>query len=69
MYPPASLRPSTEGRTPPCSRLRPVAGGALGPYLDKSFQFAEGPDLILDDGGDRYAYILTDGAVPTSRKT
>ena len=27
-------------------------------YLDKSFQFPEGPNLILDDGGDATLYIL-----------
>jgi len=27
-------------------------------YLDKSFMFAEGPNLILDDGGDATLYIL-----------
>ncbi|WP_147109862.1 adenosylhomocysteinase [Tateyamaria sp. syn59] len=27
-------------------------------YLDKSFQFAEGPNMILDDGGDATLYIL-----------
>ena len=27
-------------------------------YLDKSFQFAEGPNLILDDGGDATLYVL-----------
>ena len=27
-------------------------------YLDKSFQFHEGPNLILDDGGDATLYIL-----------
>lgn len=27
-------------------------------YLDKSFQFADGPNLILDDGGDATMYIL-----------
>lgn len=27
-------------------------------YLDKSFQFAGGPNLILDDGGDATMYIL-----------
>ena len=27
-------------------------------YLDKSFAFAEGPNLILDDGGDATLYIL-----------
>jgi adenosylhomocysteinase len=27
-------------------------------YLDKSFGFAEGPNLILDDGGDATLYIL-----------
>ncbi|MGH1330064.1 MAG: adenosylhomocysteinase [Paracoccaceae bacterium] len=27
-------------------------------YLDKSFQFEEGPNLILDDGGDATLYIL-----------
>ncbi|MEP2782451.1 MAG: adenosylhomocysteinase [Pseudoruegeria sp.] len=27
-------------------------------YLDRSFQFAEGPNLILDDGGDATLYIL-----------
>ncbi|MBU2889648.1 adenosylhomocysteinase [Celeribacter halophilus] len=46
-------------------------------YLDKSFQFAEGPNLILDDGGDATLYILLgaraeDGediiAVPTSEE-
>ncbi|MEL7202576.1 MAG: adenosylhomocysteinase [Pseudomonadota bacterium] len=27
-------------------------------YLDKSFQFEEGPNLILDDGGDATLYVL-----------
>ncbi len=27
-------------------------------YLDKSFQFDEGPNMILDDGGDATLYIL-----------
>ena len=27
-------------------------------YLDKSFMFPEGPNLILDDGGDATLYIL-----------
>jgi adenosylhomocysteinase len=27
-------------------------------YLDRSFQFADGPNLILDDGGDATLYIL-----------
>ena len=27
-------------------------------YLDKSFMFSEGPNLILDDGGDATLYIL-----------
>ncbi len=27
-------------------------------YLDKSFMFAEGPNMILDDGGDATLYIL-----------
>jgi adenosylhomocysteinase len=27
-------------------------------YLDKSFQFADGPNLILDDGGDATLYVL-----------
>jgi len=27
-------------------------------YLDKSFMFADGPNLILDDGGDATLYIL-----------
>ena len=27
-------------------------------YLDKSFQFEDGPNLILDDGGDATLYIL-----------
>jgi adenosylhomocysteinase len=27
-------------------------------YLDRSFQFEEGPNLILDDGGDATLYIL-----------
>src|SRR5210317_1629813 len=27
-------------------------------YLDRSFQFAEGPNLILDDGGDATLYVL-----------
>ena len=32
-------------------------------YLDKSFQFPEGPNLILDDGGDATLYILTGARV------
>ncbi|WP_226551620.1 adenosylhomocysteinase [Celeribacter naphthalenivorans] len=44
-------------------------------YLDKSFQFADGPNMILDDGGDATLYILLGAraeagedviAVPTS---
>ncbi|NDR57562.1 adenosylhomocysteinase [Aliiruegeria sabulilitoris] len=27
-------------------------------YLDRSFQFSEGPNLILDDGGDATLYVL-----------
>ncbi|MEY3004551.1 MAG: hypothetical protein RLZZ491_1727 [Pseudomonadota bacterium] len=27
-------------------------------YLDKSFQFPEGPNMILDDGGDATLYVL-----------
>jgi adenosylhomocysteinase len=27
-------------------------------YLDKSFMFAEGPNMILDDGGDATLYVL-----------
>ncbi|MEO1405058.1 MAG: adenosylhomocysteinase [Pseudomonadota bacterium] len=27
-------------------------------YLDKSFQFADGPNIILDDGGDATLYII-----------
>ena len=27
-------------------------------YLDRSFQFADGPNMILDDGGDATLYIL-----------
>ena len=27
-------------------------------YLDKSFQFEDGPNMILDDGGDATLYIL-----------
>ena len=27
-------------------------------YLDRSFQFADGPNLILDDGGDATLYVL-----------
>ena len=27
-------------------------------YLDRSFRFAEGPNLILDDGGDATLYVL-----------
>ena len=27
-------------------------------YLDRSFQFPEGPNLILDDGGDATLYVL-----------
>jgi adenosylhomocysteinase len=46
-------------------------------YLDKSFQFAEGPNMILDDGGDATLYILLGArmeagedvlAVPTSEE-
>ncbi|OIQ33207.1 MAG: adenosylhomocysteinase [Alphaproteobacteria bacterium MedPE-SWcel] len=46
-------------------------------YLDKSFQFPEGPNLILDDGGDATLYILLGAraeagedviAVPTSEE-
>jgi len=46
-------------------------------YLDKSFQFADGPNLILDDGGDATLYILLGAraeageeviAVPTSEE-
>ena len=27
-------------------------------YLDKSFQFGDGPNMILDDGGDATLYVL-----------
>ncbi|WP_108483907.1 adenosylhomocysteinase [Oceaniglobus ichthyenteri] len=46
-------------------------------YLDKSFQFPDGPNLILDDGGDATLYILLGAraeagedviAVPTSEE-
>ena len=46
-------------------------------YLDRSFQFPEGPNLILDDGGDATLYILLGAraeagedviAVPTSEE-
>ncbi|KAJ57214.1 S-adenosyl-L-homocysteine hydrolase [Actibacterium mucosum KCTC 23349] len=45
-------------------------------YLDKSFQFPEGPNMILDDGGDATLYILLgaraeageDLGVPTSEE-
>ena len=46
-------------------------------YLDKSFLFADGPNLILDDGGDATLYILLGArmeagedvlAVPTSEE-
>ena len=46
-------------------------------YLDKSFMFPEGPNLILDDGGDATLYILLGArveagedmiAVPTSEE-
>jgi adenosylhomocysteinase len=46
-------------------------------YLDKSFMFADGPNLILDDGGDATLYILLGAraeageeiiAVPTSEE-
>ncbi|WP_163847853.1 adenosylhomocysteinase [Pseudooceanicola aestuarii] len=45
-------------------------------YLDRSFQFADGPNLILDDGGDATLYILLgarieggeDFGVPTSEE-
>ncbi|SLN57421.1 Adenosylhomocysteinase [Roseovarius albus] len=46
-------------------------------YLDKSFMFEEGPNLILDDGGDATLYILLGAraeagedviAVPTSEE-
>jgi adenosylhomocysteinase len=46
-------------------------------YLDKSFTFADGPNLILDDGGDATLYILLGAraeageeilAVPTSEE-
>ncbi|WP_439104638.1 adenosylhomocysteinase [Celeribacter marinus] len=47
-------------------------------YLDRSFQFEEGPNLILDDGGDATLYILLGArveagetdllAVPTSEE-
>ncbi|MEP1353936.1 MAG: adenosylhomocysteinase [Tateyamaria sp.] len=46
-------------------------------YLDKSFQFADGPNMILDDGGDATLYILLGAraeageeiiAVPTSEE-
>ena len=32
-------------------------------YLDKSFMFPEGPNMILDDGGDATLYVLL-GARP-----
>jgi adenosylhomocysteinase len=46
-------------------------------YLDRSFQFADGPNLILDDGGDATLYVLLGAraeagediiAVPTSEE-
>ncbi|MEM9966549.1 MAG: adenosylhomocysteinase [Pseudomonadota bacterium] len=46
-------------------------------YLDKSFMFADGPNLILDDGGDATLYVLLGAraeageeilAVPTSEE-
>jgi adenosylhomocysteinase len=46
-------------------------------YLDKSFMFAEGPNMILDDGGDATLYVLLGArmeagedvlAVPTSEE-
>ncbi|KUP94789.1 adenosylhomocysteinase [Tritonibacter horizontis] len=46
-------------------------------YLDRSFQFPEGPNLILDDGGDATLYVLLGAraeagedviAVPTSEE-
>jgi len=46
-------------------------------YLDKSFMFADGPNMILDDGGDATLYILLGAraeagediiAVPTSEE-
>ncbi|WP_460272920.1 adenosylhomocysteinase [Celeribacter sp. ULVN23_4] len=46
-------------------------------YLDKSFQFADGPNMILDDGGDATLYVLLGAraeagedviAVPTSEE-
>ena len=46
-----------EGGTP----VFAIKGQSLGEhwdYLDKSFQFPEGPNLILDDGGDATLYIL-----------
>ena len=27
-------------------------------YLDRSFQFKDGPNMILDDGGDATLYVL-----------
>ena len=38
-----------------------IKGQSLGEhwdYLDKSFMFAEGPNMILDDGGDATLYVL-----------
>jgi len=32
-------------------------------YLDKSFMFADGPNLILDDGGDATLYILLGASI------
>ena len=47
-------------------------------YLDRSFQFADGPNMILDDGGDATLYVLLGAraeagetdliAVPTSEE-
>jgi len=35
-------------------------------YLDKSFLFADGPNLILDDGGDATLYILLRNRLSTA---
>ena len=37
-------------------------------YLDRSFMFEEGPNLILDDGGDATLYILLGARVEKRRR-
>jgi adenosylhomocysteinase len=38
-------------------------------YTDRIFDFAEGANLILDDGGDATMYVLTGARVEKARPT